>query len=692
MCSKTQIKCPIKNCYKIFESNNILKDHLLLDHYNQINTIEEPKWPNLGLHQCKTCVTSIFTSKGALTRHTNTHHKNTRYTDKNNVERITEAIPVPPTSTHHWNESFTWLNNLKITPPPFRQNIWLKINKNTQTKIIHLYHRLLLVLINTPNTTSTVPIIPSMHKIEVIWKLVFIFESIILFPMKNKANLMTTSPTIEKRLHLLRTGNIKLLYEESRAVISLSPQEKKCKFDNMSESSTLQSAQLAANNDQYKSAISRLTQDTPVAINTPDIVKILEGLYPSKHIIQNKHDSNKQRNLTHHKKEIDIDRFINIISKTPKARAAGPFGDISDIIRAMVIYKTDKNSSNPYAQTVHTLFTKITNNDLPPSIRKLYNSSFVFGLHKDPIPNPNPKIPLKLRPIAVGGGLRRLMTSCIVKDNVNEFAEFLTPYNYAIGIKGGASFIHHTISLEIDKYVKRDIKTVHDNPPTRCAISLDICNMFNEISREEAMNIINTHFPHLADVTSLLLNEPTVCYYLNPDGKWKYFLQEEGLPQGCPFSPVFAALVLHTIIEKLDKKLRHRAQTRKLKKILLDDKEGGITNLLAYVDDLNAVVPHEDCLFFCTQFKKLANALGLRLNNEKSKILTSITGTSPIQHIPKHIQTEVKQCIQEFTNNKETTNGIKILGFPVGNKEFIKQNLKDTHENVTKTYTNLKKN
>ena len=74
-----------------------------------------------------------------------------------------------------------------------------------------------------------------------------------------------------------------------------------------------------------------------------------------------------------------------------------------------------------------------------------------------------------------------------------------------------------------------------------------------KISREEVMNIINKHLPHLINVTSLLLNDPAVCYYLNPDGTWKHFLQEEELPQGCPFSPVFAALVLHTIMEKIDK-------------------------------------------------------------------------------------------------------------------------------------------
>ena len=52
----------------------------------------------------------------------------------------------------------------------------------------------------------------------------------------------------------------------------------------MNEDSTLQSAQLAANNDQYKSAISRLSQDTPSTINTKDTVDILERLYPCRYI------------------------------------------------------------------------------------------------------------------------------------------------------------------------------------------------------------------------------------------------------------------------------------------------------------------------------------------------------------------------------------------------------------------------
>ena len=240
----------------------------------------------------------------------------------------------------------------------------------------------------------------------------------------------------------------------------------------------------------------------------------------------------------------------------------------------------------------------------------------------------------KLRPVAVGGGWRRAFTSITVKHNTKLFTEFLTPYNFAIGIKGGSNFVYHTINNEIDKYITQDCKDFQQNPPTRCLISLDIRNMFNEISRERAIEIISTHFPHLTHTVNLLLSDPTTCWYLTPSGEWKSSQQKEGLPQGCPFSPVLATLVLHIIISKLDKKLRARAIARKIKHILLDDKEGGITNLLAYMDDLNAVVPHQDALFYCDTFKKLANDLGLRLREDKSIILTSTNDQSPLDYLP----------------------------------------------------------
>ena len=140
---------------------------------------------------------------------------------------------------------------------------------------------------------------------------------------------------------------------------------------------------------------------------------------------------------------------------------------------------------------------------MPTSMKQYYNGGFLFGLHKDIFDKK------KLRPVVVGGSWRRAFTSTVIKENTKLFTEYLAPFNYAIGVKGGSNFVYHTTSLEIDKYITRNINEMKNNPPSRCLISMDIRNMFNEISRERALDIINTHFPQLSQIAKTLLSEPT---------------------------------------------------------------------------------------------------------------------------------------------------------------------------------------
>ena len=105
----------------------------------------------------------------------------------------------------------------------------------------------------------------------------FIFESIILFPLEtNTCNNSVTQ--INKCQHLFRTGRIKTLYETSRNVVSKIPLEKLTR--NISESNMTRNrcAQIAANNDNYRSDIDRIATDTSIAINTASVVNILKGL------------------------------------------------------------------------------------------------------------------------------------------------------------------------------------------------------------------------------------------------------------------------------------------------------------------------------------------------------------------------------------------------------------------------------
>ena len=73
----------------------------------------------------------------------------TKYNDTHdNIARILNFIPTPTLSTHIWEESLPSLHNLHITPPPFRQNIWLKTNKLTRNRIKTVYHNILQTVVS----------------------------------------------------------------------------------------------------------------------------------------------------------------------------------------------------------------------------------------------------------------------------------------------------------------------------------------------------------------------------------------------------------------------------------------------------------------------------------------------------------------------------------------------------------------
>ena len=52
-----------------------------------------------------------------------------------------------------------------------------------------------------------------------------------------------------------------------------------------------------------------------------------------------------------------------------------------------------------------------------------------------------------------------------------------------------------------------------------------------------------------------------------------------------------------------------RVKNRKMNNIKLDDNEGGITNLLVFVDDLTAIVSFEHSLFFVRNLRGSVNKL-----------------------------------------------------------------------------------
>ena len=177
-------------------SKKLIRNHLTIDHPENLHKITNLQWTTLDLHHCILCEDKLYLSKGFLTTHIqNTHEKNNDIDD--NISRILQYMPTPISSTNKWKECLPWMHNLHLTPPPFRQNIWLKLNKSTKNRIKAVYHNILQIVVASPLTTSHRPIIPFMHRSDVLWKIAFMFESLILFPFP-KNNEDTTATVINK--------------------------------------------------------------------------------------------------------------------------------------------------------------------------------------------------------------------------------------------------------------------------------------------------------------------------------------------------------------------------------------------------------------------------------------------------------------------------------------------------------------
>jgi hypothetical protein len=284
---------------------------------------------------------------------------------------------------------------------------------------------------------------------------------------------------------------------------------------------------------------------------------------------------------------------------------------------------------------------------------------YFLALHKDP------KHPEKLHPIGIGTAWCRIIGSIIVAHINQDAAALLLPFGqFSIGISGGIDTIAHLTRILVDRHIKSPLLQ------TRVLISLDIINMFNSCSRETCQSAISQHFPSLLPFFDAICNSDNKCWYINHLSKWDCFLQTEGFAQGCPLSPLFASLVLTEVLRPLQQELALRATTRFRQGFQGDDLQGSCAATSAYFDDSNSAVAFEDSYFYLTHFMALGKPHGILVSLDKSLILTSTMGSSPLPFLPDHQASPLCQALALLSPNAECTTGLHLVGQPIGNDDF----------------------
>ena len=127
----------------------------------------------------------------------------------------------------------------------------------------------------------------------------------------------------------------------------------------------------------------------------------------------------------------------------------------------------------------------------------------------------------------------------------------------------------------------------------------------------------------------------------------------------------------------------------------MDDGEGGLPIILAYVDDVNILLPHEDVKDFLDNCEAYGEPLGAILNEEKTRVLTTCKGTSLLDRMRNSswalgrgdLINTLEKAISKYSKHKdgsmcEETNGLRVLGVPLGNESFCQTFISNQFQNA----------
>ena len=643
-------------------------------HATSLHLVDHSRCKESGIyvcctHKCPSSPRRFFSSQRALDIHYNTHHK----APADTTPSATDATPLTIATSHiftksqrnnlnHWTHGLTFIDSTYDHEPPDFRTTWRQMLRGRQkaafvTLQASIIRSIVVASTHTDDTSVAAPF----------WWLLLHLDMLIFAPStKKQRDNLSIQHTIDDRIQAAFCGDIAFLFQSAMAV------KRHTQNTRPSAHSMNRSAQLAADNDDYRTAVARACTSQTVASIGPSNIAHVHTLYtdpvPDRGYTQ-------PAELPLHQRYTLPGNICKTIKIAAKNKGTGVNSDSIDLLTLLV-----KSKIPTVKDDLRYIFDIIFQNRLPPQIRRYFTDVYLFCLHKSPTD------PSKLRPLGIPTAIRRIVASHVARTLKHKFASHLLPFNYAVGIPNGSSFVVKAMQLSIEKYITTPQTQGH--LPSRAAIFFDLTNQFNSVSRQEFFHVIASHFPELLPLTLLFYDNPMTVHHKWNDGSWRQFLMREGVSQGCPLSPLFASFVVANLIKPIDSLLRDRAAARLASGDPGDDGFGGISHLLGYVDDISSCVYLPDLPFLCDTLKTNGDKLGCFINPSKTRILTSCIGVSPIPELyatNPSLATQITNTIARFSTDPHPTDrslpplpvellsGFRLLGHPVGSASFARE-------------------
>ena len=243
-----------------------------------------------------------------------------------------------------------------------------------------------------------------------------------------------------------------------------------------------------------------------------------------------------------------------------------------------------------------------------------------------------------VRPLAIGGLVRRLVAKVAMKCALEEASDYLMPMHIAVGARNGIDAAVHTL---------RDTLDAHGDSDDSILVQIDASNAFNSYNRAMMLREVTKRLPGLArwtnasygDDTPLLLGDSIIT-------------SRAGTQQGDPLGLLYFALVLHPLV---------------LKALSLA-KEGTEPPLqIWYADDGNIVGRIDDVAAILDLLLREGPAHGFTVHPEKTMAWWPCKNMERLRHFPCSL------AVHEST----PVEGVMVMGSPLGSDVYCARSVAD---------------
>jgi hypothetical protein len=552
-----QFFCPIDGCphssstgHSPFPTKTSLPKHLNTDSHKFTHHLTNHSvCQTIGIYTCchSTCPSTpsrFFGSERKFNLHTTTYHPppnpppHATSTSLTPLALCTDILHCfsQPRIQNHWEHGLAFISSTYNHEPPDFRTSWHHFLTGRNKSSFRNLQAAIIRAITASYCATT-----SIHNSAPFWWLLLHLDILFFAPStQHQQNNDSIQQTIRDRISTAFSGDIQYLFESAMQVQRLT--QNSCSTHGGQDHST----QRAADCDEYRTAVSRACHSQSIATIGRDNIMHVKKLYTSSVPDLGYPDPNT---IPNHQQYSLVGDICDTILHAAKNKGTGVNADSIDLFTSLV-----KCNIPTVKQDLNFIFNQIYRNNIPPIITRYFTDVYLFCLHKDSTDH------TKLHPLSIPTAIRCLIASHLAKSMKDKFASYLLPYNYAVGIPDGSSFVVKAMQLAIECYI--DMPQRSNRTPTRAAVFFDLTNQFNSVSRQEFFDVISKHFPELLPLTTLFYANPMTVHHKWEDGTWRQLLMDKGVSQGCPLSPLFASFVVACLLQPIDALLRECAATR----------------------------------------------------------------------------------------------------------------------------------